>query len=186
MQNKHEQRKAREAGISGKQARRKAKKVKRQASKQQYAEQQHQAAPSQPAQPELARSQPAVEQQGVVPDDEPLLEAAFPFPGSLKLPIVMGTPAALARLNPTPGSAAESLGPPLPVVSSSRAGILDAASPLAGKRRGPESMSDAESSGVAESPCAGSLAIVPFTPDGYFFFFFFFFWVGETFITKMQ
>ena len=38
----------------------------------------------------------------------------------------------------------------------------DAASPLAGKRRGPESMSDAESSGVAESPCAGSLAIVPF------------------------
>ena len=29
----------------------------------------------------------------------------------------------------------------------------------------PESMSDAESSGVAESSCAGSLAIVPFTPD---------------------
>ena len=78
---------------------------------------------------------------------------------------VVGTPVALARLNPTPSSAAESLGPPLPVVPSSHAGMLDAASPLAGKRRDPESMSDAESSGVAESSCAGSLAIVPFTPD---------------------
>ena len=108
--NKHEQRKAREADISGKQARRKAKKVKRQASKQQSAEQQHQAAPSQPAQPEIVGSQLAAEQQGAVPDDEPLLEADFPLPGSFQLPTVIGTPVALARLNPTPSSAAKSLG----------------------------------------------------------------------------
>ena len=165
LQNKHEQRKAREADTSGKQARRKAKKVKRQASKQQFAEQQHQAAPSQPAQPEIVRSQLVAEQQGAVPDDEPLLEADFPLPGSFQLPTVIGTPVALARLNPTPSSAAKSLGTALPVVSSSRASMLDAVSPLAGKRRGPESMSDAESSGVAESPCASTLAIVPFTPD---------------------
>ena len=164
LQNKHEQRKAREADTSGKQARRKAKKVRRQASKPQSG-QQSQAAPSQPAQPELPRSQHAVEQQGAVLDDEPLLEADFPLPGSFKLPTVIGTPAALARLNPTPGSAAEGLGTPLPVVSSSRAGMPDAASPLAGKRWGPESVSDVESSGVAESPCADSLAVVPFTPD---------------------
>ena len=163
--NKHEQRKAREADISGKQARRKAKKVKRQASKQQSTEQQHQAAPSQPAQPEIVRSQLVAEQQGAVPDDEPLLEADFPLPGSFQLPTVIGTPVALARLNPTPSSAAKSLGTALPVVSSSRASMLDAVSPLAGKRRGPESMSDAESSGAAESPCASTLAIVPFTPD---------------------
>ena len=41
----------------------------------------------------------------------------------------------------------------------------DAASPLAGKRRGSESMSDAESSGTAEAPSADSLAMVPLTPD---------------------
>ena len=127
--------------------------------------QQRQAAPSQPAQPEFARSQHAVEQQGAVQDDEPLLEADFPLPGSFKLPTVIGTPAALARLNPTPGSAANGLGTPLPVVSSSHAEMPDAASPLAGKRQGPESVSDAESSGVAESPCADTLAVVPSTPD---------------------
>jgi len=43
--------------------------------------------------------------------------------------------------------------------------VHDAASPLAGKRRGPESMSDAESSGTAEAPSADSLAMVPLTPD---------------------
>ena len=107
LQNKHEQRKAREADTSGKQARRKAKKVKRQASKQQSTEQQHQAAPSQPAQPEIVRSQLVTEQQGAVPDDEPLLEADFPLPGSFQLPTVIGTPVALARLNPTPSSAAK-------------------------------------------------------------------------------
>jgi hypothetical protein len=51
------------------------------------------------------------------------------------------------------------------LASSSRAEMPDAASPLAGKRRGPESMSDAESSGTAEAPSADSLAMVPLTPD---------------------
>ncbi|DBA88260.1 TPA: hypothetical protein ACH3X1_016554 [Trebouxia sp. C0004] len=40
-----------------------------------------------------------------------------------------------------------------------------AASPLAGKRRDSESMSDAESSGTAEAPSADSLAMVPLTPN---------------------
>ena len=42
---------------------------------------------------------------------------------------------------------------------------VPAASPLAGKRRGPESMSDAESSGTREDPTADSLDLVPLTPD---------------------
>ena len=42
--------------------------------------------------------------------------------------------------------------------------MLDTASPLAGKRRGPESVSDAESAGVGEDASADSLAIVPVTP----------------------
>ena len=42
--------------------------------------------------------------------------------------------------------------------------VLDTASPLAGKRRGPESMSDAESAGVEEIANADSLAMVPLTP----------------------
>ena len=79
LQNKHEQRKAREADTSSRQARRKAKKVKRQTNKQQSGQQQ--AAPPQSA--KLAGSEPTVEQQGVVPDEEPLLEADFPLPGSL-------------------------------------------------------------------------------------------------------
>ena len=53
----------------------------------------------------------------------------------------------------------------MPVTSLACAGVPDAASPLAGKRRGPESMSDAESSGTAEAPTADSLALVPLTPD---------------------
>ena len=99
LQYKHEQRKAKEADTLGKQARRKAKKVKRQTGKHQSG-QQHQAAASQAIQPELAVSQHAVEQQGVVLDDEPLLEADFPLLGSFKMPTIIGTPAALARLNP--------------------------------------------------------------------------------------
>jgi len=43
--------------------------------------------------------------------------------------------------------------------------VPDAASPLAGKRRGPESMSDGESSGTAEAPNDDSLTLVPLTPD---------------------
>ena len=56
--------------------------MKRQTNKQQSGQQQ--AAPPQSA--KLAGSEPIVEQQGVVPDEEPLLEADFPLPGSLKLP----------------------------------------------------------------------------------------------------
>jgi len=163
LQNKHEQRKATAADTSGKQARRKAKKVKRQASKQQSGQQQ--ASPPQLTRPESAGSQPVVEQQEVVPDDEPLLEAMFPLPGGFSLPTVVGSPATLARLHLAPSSAAEGLGTPLPVASSPCADVHDAASPLAGKRRGPESMSDAESSGTAEAPSADSLALVPLTPD---------------------
>ncbi|DBA87195.1 TPA: hypothetical protein ACH3X2_005197 [Trebouxia sp. C0005] len=45
------------------------------------------------------------EQQGLVPDDEPLLTAVFPFPGGItSLPIVEGPTAALARLHPAPSS----------------------------------------------------------------------------------
>ncbi len=54
---------------------------------------------------------------------------------------------------------------PLPGASLPCADVPDAASPLAGKRRGPESMSDAESSGTAEAATANSLALVPLTPD---------------------
>ncbi|DBA71595.1 TPA: hypothetical protein ACH3X2_001060 [Trebouxia sp. C0005] len=170
LQNKHEQRKAKAADTSGKQARRKAKKkkkkkVKRQASKQQSGQQQ--ASPPQLARSEAAGAQPALEQPGLVPDDEPLLTAFFPLPGGItSLPIVEGPPAALARLHPAPSSAAKGLGSPPPVASSSRASMPDAASPLAGKRRGPESMSDVESLGAAEAPSDDSLVLVPSTPDG--------------------
>ena len=160
LQNKHEQRKAREADTSSRQARRKAKKVKRQTNKQQSGQQQ--AAPPQSA--KLAGSEPTVEQQGVVPDEEPLLEADFPLPGSLKLPTLMGSPAALARLQPAPRSDAGGLGDATPLASSSHAGVPEAASPLAGKRRGPESVSGSESSEIAEAPSVDSLAMVPMTP----------------------
>ncbi|DBA89964.1 TPA: hypothetical protein ACH3X2_004384 [Trebouxia sp. C0005] len=136
----------------------------RQASKQQSGQQQ--AAPPQLAQSEVAGTQPAMEQQGLVPDDEPLLTAIFPLPGGItSLPIVEGPPAALARLHPAPSSGAEDLGGPLPIASSPRASMPDAASPLAGKRRGPESVSDVESLGATEAPSADSLALVPLTPD---------------------
>ena len=160
LQNKHEQRKAREADTSSRQARRKAKKVKRQTNKQQSGQQR--AAPPQSA--KLAGSEPTVEQQGVVPDEEPLLEADFPLPGSLKLPTLMGSPAALARLQPAPRSDAGGLGDATPLASSSHAGVPEAASPLAGKRRGPESVSGSESSEIAEAPSVDSLAMVPMTP----------------------
>ena len=160
LQNKHERRKAREADTSSRQARRKAKKVKRQTNKQQSGQQQ--AAPPQSA--KLAGSEPTVEQQGVVPDEEPLLEADFPLPGSLKLPTLMGSPAALARLQPAPRSDAGGLGDATPLASSSHAGVPEAASPLAGKRRGPESVSGSESSEIVEAPSVDSLAMVPMTP----------------------
>ena len=86
------------------------------------------------------------------------------------LPRVQGSPATSARLHLAPSSAAEGLGIPLPVASLPCADVPDAASPLAGKKRGPESMSDAESSDTAEAPT--------------FFLFFFFCWEGEIFITR--
>ncbi len=79
------------------------------------------------------------------------------------LPRVQGSPATSARLHLAPSSAAEGLGIPLPVASLPCADVPDAASPLAGKKRGPESMSDAESSDTAEAPT---------------FFLFFFFLLG--------
>ena len=98
-----------------------------------------------------------------MPDAEPLLEATWPLPGGCSiLPTVEAT---LARLHNAPSLAAEGLTAPLLVASLPCAGVPDAASPLAGKRRGPESMSDAESSGTAEAPAVDSLALVPLTPD---------------------
>ena len=52
----------------------------------------------------------------------------------------MGSPAALARVHPAPSLTAEGLGTPLPVASTPRADMPEAASPLANKRKGPESM----------------------------------------------
>ncbi len=106
-----------------------------------------------------------MEQQAVVPDDELLLQATWPLPGGCSLPTVEGSVATLARLHLAPRSAAEGLGTPLPVAPLPCAEVPDAASPLAGKRRGPESMSDAEFSGTAEAPTAYSLALVPLTPN---------------------
>ena len=61
-------------------------------------------------------------------------------------------------------SGAEDRGTPLPVASSSHVEVLDTASPLAGKRRGPVSVSNVESAGVGEEASADTLAIVPLTP----------------------
>ena len=164
LQNRHEQRKARQADSSGKPARSKARRVERQASKQ-SGQQQH-VAPSQLAQPEPASSQPALEQHGAVLDEEPLLGADFPLPGhgSLKAPTVTGLADVKAWRSRVLSPDAEGRGASLPVASSSHTEVLDSASPLAGKRRGPESMSDAGSAGVEEIANADSLAMVPLTP----------------------
>ncbi len=158
---KHEQRKATAADTSGKQARRKAKKVQRQASKQQTGRQL--ASPPQITQLEPTGSQSVAEQQEVSHDDEPLLEAHFSLPEGFSLPTVVGSSATLGWLRLAPNSAAEGLGTPLPDAASPCADTPDAASALAGKRWGPESMSDAESSGTAEAPAADSLALAPLT-----------------------
>ena len=165
LQHKHEQRKARQADSSGKQARRKARRVERQASKQQSGQQQH-AAPSQLAQPEPASSQPALEQHGAVPNEEPLLGGDFPLPGhgSLKAPTVIGLADVKAWRSRQLSPNVEGRGTSLPVASSSHTEVLDTASPMAGKRRGPGSVSDAEFAGVGEDASADSLAIVPLTP----------------------
>ncbi len=62
--------------------------MKRQASKQQSGQQQ--ASPPQRTQPEPAGSQPVVEQQEFVPNDEPLLNPIFPLPGGFSLPTAWG------------------------------------------------------------------------------------------------
>ena len=126
---------------------------------------QQQASPPQQQASPPACSQPIVEQQGVVPDDEPLLQTTWPLPAGCSWPTVERSLATLARLHLAPSSAAEGLGTPLPVASLPRADEPDAASPLAGKRRGPESTSDAESSETAEAPTADSVALVPLTPN---------------------
>ena len=169
MQNKHEQRQATAADTPAKQARRKAKKVKRQAGKQksglqQASPPQQLASPPQQQASPPACSQPIEEQQEVSHDDEPLLEAHFSLPEGFSLPTVVGSSATLGWLRLAPNSAAEGLGTPLPDAASPCADTPDAASALAGKRWGPESMSDAESSGTAEAPAADSLALVPLTP----------------------
>ena len=129
----------------------KKRRVERQASKQQSGQQQH-AAPSQLAQPELASSQPALEQHGAVPDEEPLLAADFPLPGHgrLKAPTVIGLADVKAWRSRQLSPNVEGRGTSLPVASSSHTEVLDTASPLAGKRRGPGSVSDVESAGVGE------------------------------------
>jgi len=81
--------------------------------------------------------------------------------------IPLGPPAALARLRPNAALAsdAENSRVTLAVASSSHVGVLNAAAPLTGKRRDPESGS--ESSGLVEAPSADALAMVPLTPgDG--------------------
>ena len=109
--------------------------MKQQASKQKSGQQQ--ASPPQLAQPEPACSQLVVEQQAVVLDDEPLLQATWPLPGGCSLHTVEGSVATLARLHLAPRSAAEGLGSALPAASLPCADVPDAASPLAGKRIGP-------------------------------------------------
>ena len=96
----------------------------------------------------------------------PLLGGDFPLPGhgSLKAPTVTGLADVKAWRSRVLSPDAEGRGASLPVASSSHTEVLDTASPLAGKRRGPESVSDAESAGVEEIANADSLAMVPLTP----------------------
>ena len=157
LQNKHEQRKAREADTSGQQARRHATRVKRQASKRQSQQRrQQQQPPPAPQHPHMEHADPTL------PDEEPLLQAFFPIGGGT--PIIMGSKEQTAHLFPadaaTPGSSMQDASPSVP---ASRAELVDTAPPLTGKRRDPESGSD--SSSVPEAPSADSLAIVPVTPD---------------------
>lgn len=156
LQNKHEQRKAREADASSKQARRQATREKRKASKRQSQQRkQKQQLPPASQHPPLEHAEPTL------PDEEPLLQAFFPLGGGS--PIIMGSKEQTARLYPdaaVPGSAVQEESPS---VSASHAGVADTAPPLTGKRRDPESGS--ESSDLPEAPSADSLAIVPVTPD---------------------
>jgi len=146
LQNKHEQRHARAVDTSGKQ---KAKKQKRQANRQQ-AKQKQRHTPAQVPFSGPAASEADVGLPRAMPDEEPLLEAFFDGRGGL--PVLSGPPAALARLRPDAALAsdAENSGVTLAVASSSHVDVLDAAAPLTGKRRDPESGS--ESSSLVEAP----------------------------------
>ncbi len=161
LQNKHEQRHARAVGTSGKQ---KAKKQKRQANRQQ-AKQKQRHTPAQVPFSGPAASEPDEGLPRAMPDEEPLPEAFFDGRGGL--PVLLGPPAALARLRADAALAsdAENSGVTLAVASSSHVDVLHAAAPLTGKRRDPESGS--ESSSLVEAPCADALGMVPLTPgDG--------------------
>ena len=124
-----------------KKKKKKAKKQKRQANGQQAKQKQRHT----PAQ--VPFSGPAASEAGVglpraMLDEEPLLEAFFDGRGGL--PVLSGPPAALARLLPDAALAsdAENSGVTLAVASSSHVDVLDAAAPLTGKRRDPESGSE--------------------------------------------
>ena len=156
LQNKHEQRKTREADASSKQARRQATREKRKASKRQTQQRkQQQQPPPAPQHPPLEHADPTL------PDEEPLLQAFFPIGGGS--PIIMGSKEQTARLYPDAAMPSSSVQEASPSVPASRAEVVDTAPPLTGKRRDPESGS--ESSDLPEAPSADSLAIVPVTPE---------------------
>ncbi|KAL3157056.1 hypothetical protein ABBQ38_001304 [Trebouxia sp. C0009 RCD-2024] len=160
LQNKHQQRTAREADTSGKQARKLATRVTRKASKRQSQQRkQQQQPPPAPQHPQLEHADPTL------PDEEePLLEAVFPIGGGP--PIVIRSKGQTAHLHPSNAVASGSSGQEAsPSVPASRAELVDhdTTPPLTGKRRDPESGS--ESSDSPEAPSADSLAIVPVTPD---------------------
>ena len=156
LQNKHEQRKTREADASSKQARRQATREKRKASKRQTQQRkQQQQPPPAPQHPPLEHADPTL------PDEEPLLQAFFPIGGGS--PIIMGSKEQTARLYPDAAMPSSSVQEASPSVPASHAEVVDTAPPLTGKRRDPESGS--ESSDLPEAPSADSLAIVPVTPE---------------------
>ncbi|KAL3142908.1 hypothetical protein ABBQ38_003196 [Trebouxia sp. C0009 RCD-2024] len=147
LQNKHEQRTAREANTSSEQARRLATRVKRKASKRQSQQRkQQQQPPPAPQHPPLEHADPTL------PDEEePLLEALFPIGGGL--PIVMRSKGQTADLHPSNAVASGSSGQEAyPSVPASRAELVDhdTTPPLTGKRRDPEFLHISGSSGVLD------------------------------------
>ena len=136
LQNKHEQRKAKEADTSGQQARRHATRVKRQASKRQSQQRkQQQQPPPAPQHPHVEHADPTL------PDEEPLLQAFFPIGGGS--PIIMGSKEQTAHLFPADvGTSGSSIQEASPSVPASPAELVGTAPPLTGKRRDPESSSD--------------------------------------------
>ncbi len=172
LQNKHEQCKAKAADASTQQARKKATRVKRKANQQQQQQQQQQT-PAQPAQQNHVEPKPTVAEQtaptdpllGAVPLVDPveaLPQALFPIGEGL--PVVLEAGASLgAGVDGDPALVSSTMGSLAAATPSSHDELPGASSPLAGKRRDPESGS--ESSDLAEAPLSDSLAIVPLTPD---------------------